>query len=365
MNQEISALEVLTEQRDGLGIITLNRPKALNALTIDMIRMINGTLKKWESDPAVQAVLFMGAGERAFCAGGDLKGFHRAGMNFRRGVTSLKSACAFFAEEYSLNLQIYHYAKPTIAFMDGIIMGGGYGIGGNCRHRIITEKTLFAMPETGIGFFPDVGAAYHLLKAPNYLGRYLALSAQSIGPADILEAQLAEHFVSSARHDELVQTFIQTKNIPEILKSFSESVPKGGIFKNQSERIARIFRDMNVKRILKELGEDTTPFALETLALIESRSPTSVLVTAEHLRRSESKSFDDVIAEDFILAQRFLERIDFYEGIRAAVIDKNRNAQWNPKEIEAVKVEDVQSHFVPTGHNLEILSPPRIRESGT
>jgi enoyl-CoA hydratase len=351
MNQGFSEVEI--EARGPLGVITLNRPKALNALTLDMIRQICGILKLWERDARIKAVLFTGAGDRAFCAGGDIKAFHKMGMAFRRGDISQSVSAVFFAEEYSLDQQIFHYPKPTIAFMDGIVMGGGYGIGGNCKHRIVTQKTIFAMPETGIGFYPDVGAIYHLLKAPQNLGKYLALTADSVNAADVLQAKLAEYYVPSEKKDELFAALEKGGDVEKIISGFTSDKMEPGKFKKNAERIERIFGASPFKKILKNLAEDTAPFALETLALIESRSPTSVLVTAEHLKRSEGQRFDEVIGTDFILTQRFLERSDFYEGIRAAVIDKDRKPKWNPAGFDGVSQADIEAHFEPTGHNLQ------------
>lgn len=352
MNQGFSKEEVLTEVRGSLGHIILNRPAALNALSLEMIRQVCGTLRQWEKDPVVKAVLFTGAGERAFCAGGDVKVFHRTGMDYRRGRISHEVSAVYFAEEYSLDRQIFHYKKPTISFMDGIVMGGGYGIGGNCAHRIVTGKTVFAMPETGIGFFPDVGSIYHLLRAPGNLGKYLALTGAHVNAADTLAAGLADYYAPSLSRYELIAALASGGDVKEVISRFQGGTPEEGIFARHAERIARWFNNFDLKKILKALAEDTAPFALETLALIESRSPTSVLVTAEHLRRSEGQSFDDVIANDFILTQRFLEREDFYEGIRAAVIDKDRKPRWNPPGLEGVNAGEVESHFMPTGHNL-------------
>jgi enoyl-CoA hydratase len=353
MNQDFSGDEVLTEVRGSLGIITLNRPKALNALNIDMIRQILAILKSWEEDAGIQAVLFLGAGERAFSSGGDIKNFHRVGMNYRRGSISLKVASMFFAEEYSLDWRIFHYPKPTIAFMDGITMGGGYGIAGNCKHRIVTGHTVFAMPETGIGFFPDVGSVYHLLRAPDNLGRYLALTASSIGGKDMMIAGLADYFVDAGKKNNLIAALSNAKNYEQTITDFDQ-IPAGeSLFEKHGKRIARLFASDNVPDIRAALAEDGTPFALETLELIESRSPASVLVAAEHLRRSKGQDFDAVIAQDFILTQRFLERNDFYEGIRAAVIDKDRKPVWQPPHIEDVSPRDVASYFEPTGHELQ------------
>ncbi|MGB4106219.1 MAG: enoyl-CoA hydratase/isomerase family protein [Alphaproteobacteria bacterium] len=353
MNQGFSKEEVLTEIRGSLGHIILNRPAALNALSLEMIRQICGTLREWGKSPAVKTILFTGAGGRAFCAGGDVKAFYRAGMDYRRGKISHTVASVYFAEEYSLDRQIFHYPKPTVAFMDGIVMGGGYGIGGNCAHRIVTEKTAFAMPETGIGFFPDVGSVYHLLRAPENLGKYLALTGAQVKAADTLAAGLAEYYLPSSSRDELIAALAAGGDIKEIIGRFQGGRPEDGVFHKHAERIARWFSYGELQKILSSMAEDTAPFALETLALIESRSPTSVMVTAEHLHRSEGRGFDQVIAEDFILTQRFLQRVDFYEGIRAAVIDKDRKPRWNPAGFEGVSRDEVEAHFAPTGHNLE------------
>ena len=359
MNQGFSSDEVLTEVRGGLGIITLNRPQALNALTIDMIRQILGVLNLWERDEAVRAVLFMGAGERAFCSGGDIKNFYRVGMNYRRGSISLKVTAMFFAEEYSLDWRIFHYSKPTIAFMDGITMGGGFGIAGNCAHRIATEKTVFAMPEVAIGFFPDVGSAYHLLRAPGHLGRYLALTGAPIGGGAMAAAGLADYFMLSANSENLITALGGAGDIKSAITALSTAAsvpPDERVSGKNLERIAAAFALTDVVGIRKALAEDGSSFALETLAQIESRSPTSVMVAAEHLRRAQGETFDAVIARDFILTQRFLERTDFYEGIRAAVIDKDRAPLWRPASIDEVGPQDVTVYFEPRGHNLQEVS---------
>lgn len=359
MNQGFSSDEVRTEIRGGLGIITLNRPQALNALTIDMIRQILGILNLWEHDENVRAVFFTSAGERAFCSGGDIKNFYRVGMNYRRGSISLKVAAMFFAEEYSLDWRIFHYPKPTIAFMNGITMGGGFGIAGNCKHRIATEKTVFAMPEVGIGFFPDVGSAYHLLRAPGHLGRYLALTGASIGGGAMTAAGLADYFMLSANSENLITALGGAGDMKSAITALATapSVPPDERASGKNlERIAAAFAHTDVAAVRKALAEDGSPFALETLAQIESRSPISIMIAAEHLRRAQGETFDAVIARDFILTQRFLERTDFYEGIRAAVIDKDRNPEWRPASLEEVNMQEIAFYFEPTAHKLQDVS---------
>lgn len=356
MNQDFSQNDVIIEVRDGLGFVTFNRPKALNALTLEVIRPISSALKSWENDNSIKAVLFKGAGDRAFCSGGDLKLFHSTGMNFRRGAVGHRTSATFFAEEYSLNRQIFRYPKPTISIMDGIVMGGGFGIGGNCLHRIATEKTSFAMPEVGIGFFPDVGSAYHLLKSPKNMGRYIALTALRVNGSDMVKAGLADYYFAAPQDDivALVQKWLKEgREVRDILSTMKDKAPASGVFTDHIRTIEKCFGFDTVREIFGALAHDGSVWALETLEVMKGRSPTSMLVTAEHLKRSLTASFEEIIHVDFILAQRFLERADFYEGIRAAVIDKDRKPKWNPDRFDAVTQTEVHSYFTQTGYNLD------------
>lgn len=341
--------DIQTEIRGNLGIITLNRPGALNSLSLEMIRQISAILTKWATTEAIRAVLFLGAGDRAFCAGGDVKSFYRMGMAYRRGEASREAAALFFAEEYGLDHQIFHYSKPTIAFMDGIVMGGGFGIGGNCKYRIATEKTAFAMPETGIGFFPDVGSVFHLLKAPHHFGKYLALSAVTINGAEMLTARLADYFLPSEARNALIEDLARGGNIEKFLSSRHAAPAEKTSLQKNADDIEEVFRHDTLQEILKALADVGSIWALEALSVILSRSPASLRVTAEHLRRSRGVHFDDVIATDFILTQRFLERVDIYEGIRAAVIDKDRNPQWSVKTAGEIDQGEIDAYFKPTG----------------
>lgn len=349
--------EILFEQKGVLGLVTLNRPAALNALTLEMIRQMAGTLRRWQRDPSVHAVFFKGAGDRAFCAGGDLKQFHRAGMNFRRGQVDLRIPSVFFAEEYSLNRQIFHYPKPTVAFMNGITMGGGFGIAGNCAHRIATEKTVFAMPEVGIGFFPDVGSVYHLLRCPPGIGSYLALTGARLASYDLMHAQLADYFVPQENEanilEELQKPGIAGPAVRAAIAGFSVKAVPPTEFSGNMGKIGGIFEAPDVAAILKTLAQDGSPWARETFDLMRSRSPASVMVTAEHLARSAGQDFDDVIRTDYILSQRFIERMDLYEGIRAVLIDKDNAPQWNPAAFEALTPADIGQYFRPTPHQLD------------
>lgn len=345
MQKTYSNHEILVSRHGGLAVIALNRPKALNALSLDMIRTISGLLRDWEADDKVKAVFFEGMGERAFCAGGDLRTFHRAGMDFRRGRIPALVPAVFFAEEYSLNRQLFHYKKPTIAFMNGITMGGGYGIAGNCKIRIATEKTVFAMPETGIGFFPDVGSLYHLTRSPHHLGRYLALTGTHIGPQDMVHAGLADRFMPVQQRDNILKTW-ESLDEPDI------DAGAGELQENKS-KIEKIFSTTDIHKIFHGLAMDSSAWAAGTVEILRRRSPSSVMVAAHYLEWAQGKSFDDVIRMDFILAQRFLERPDLYEGIRAVIIDKDNQPRWEPSSYEKILQAEILKYFEPTGHDLD------------
>jgi enoyl-CoA hydratase len=349
--------DVRIEQRGGLGLITLHRPEALNALNLEMIRQIAGALDRWQRDPSVQAVFFRGSGERAFCAGGDLKLFHQAGMSLRKGEVDSRVPAVFFAEEYSLNRQIFHYPKPTVAFMNGITMGGGFGLAGNCAHRIVTEKTVFAMPEVGIGFFPDVGSVYHLLRCPAGVGNYLALTGERLTGAEVMQAGLGDYYVPRENESNIIEQLqkpsLNDREIRAVIDSFALGSLPDTDFSRHMPLIARIFEAPDVMNIFKLLAQDGSPWASAVFDLMKTRSPASVMVTAEHLAGAQGQEFDDVIRTDFILAQRFIERMDLYEGIRAVLIEKGSKPQWDPARFEDIAPADVAQYFKPTGYDLD------------
>lgn len=351
--------ELKIENKGGLAVVTLNRPSALNALTLEMIRILSAGLTRWESDPAVKAVVILGEGQRAFCAGGDVKTAYYAGMKYRRGDVSEKVLSLFFAEEYRLNRQLFHYKKPLIAFMDGIVMGGGFGVAGPCRYRIATENTEFAMPEVGIGFFPDVGSTWYLNRASGQAGSYLVVTGGSVGPGDMLACGMATHFIPSADKAALVEALAEAPGrVEEIVKSASRAAPHppADVFGGQGALIDRCFSFNAVEEILKALGREKTGWAAETAGIIESRSPVSLKVSLAHLRKSRGQEFDAVIARDFILAQHFLMGHDFYEGVRAALIDKDRQPRWDPDRLEKATPEAVDHYFSRTGHTIDDLA---------
>jgi len=353
MNQEfiIDQSQILSHKKGGVGVVTLNRPEALNALSLEMIRQIAVTLKQWEYDDSVHTVMFCGAGERAFCSGGDVKSFYNSGMDYRRGGVDLSVPSLYFAEEYSLNQQIFYYPKPTITIVDGIVMGGGYGIAGHCKHRFVTENAVFAMPEVRIGFFPDVGSIYHLNKAPKHFGRYLALTGAQIGAADILAANLADHYVPSARVGGLIEAIADGDFSDGV--QYDAPAAKNVVLDVFSSQIEEAFADWDVFEICARLRQDGSEWATQTLGDILSSSPISVVVTARYMQGNGELGFDEIIAADYQMAQHFVKYPDLYEGIRAALIDKDKSPVWEPIHLDAVKPEDVERYFVEATYHLK------------
>lgn len=360
MNQVIPENDVLIECKDGLGVIILNRPRVLNALSLEMIRQISSQLRQWQDDKSVKAVLFMGAGDKAFSSGGDIKCFYHAGMDWRRGHATPKVPIVFFAEEYSMNRQIFHYKKPIISIMNGITMGGGYGIAGNCRYRVATDKTEFAMPEVRIGFFPDVGSLYHLSRSPDHIGRYLALSGNSMTGADMVPAGLAEHYLETAHIADFVKALGKATSanntegaLDQVFKDFNTDQAPPSELAQHRESIAAAFAETDLRKILNVLKERGTDFDLKTAETLLERSPTSVMVVAHYLDCAADLDFDGVIGMDFILAQRFIKNTDMYEGIRAILIDKDRDPDWHPPSFEDIHPNYIEGYFLPTGYELK------------
>ncbi|MEZ5813702.1 MAG: 3-hydroxyisobutyryl-CoA hydrolase [Alphaproteobacteria bacterium] len=353
MNQDFPEDEVLVEIRGGLGVITLNRPDVLNALSLDMIRSIAAALHRWEGDDSVRAVLFQAAGGRAFCAGGDVRSFYNAGMDCRRGRVSPRVPVVFFAEEYSLNKQIFHYPKPSVAVMDGITMGGGYGIAGHCDVRIAGPKSVLAMPEVRIGFFPDVGSLYQLHRCGHHYGRYLALSGQDIDGETAVSVGLADLYVEdSGAVVEAVAGVVGAEDFKAAVAAVLGGGAACGV-PEHADVVEAVFCDFDMGAIIERLEREGSGFAKSTLEALRSRSPVSLAVTARRLQETQGQDFDDVIAGDFVLVQHFIRQGDMYEGIRAQIIDKDKNPEWSPKRLEDIREEDVNLYFTPTGYDLK------------
>ena len=353
--------EVVISKIGTIGHIQLNRPEALNALTLDMIRQIAAALRGWEADKDIHAVVFTGAGGKAFCAGGDVKSFYNAGMESRRGQASSRVPIVFFSEEYSLNKQIFHYPKNTYALIDGICMGGGYGIAAHCDVRIASRKTVFAMPETAIGFFPDVGAMYHLVNCPHHYGRYLAMTGDHIDGEDMVALGLADFYAPQIDEKSFLEEFSKADKEDDRAELIMRGLPiQRARMPGNAGMIAKAFSSPNVFDVLSTLEEMGSADAADIFETLMMRSPTSVLVTSAYLQwldaggqNGERRSFDEVIAQDFILAQHFTTQQDLYEGIRAKIIDKDNKPKWLPDDLRAVAEEDVNTYFTATGYDLD------------
>ena len=345
------AAEVLCEVRGGVGFITLNRPKALNALSLSMIRALTQCLLAWRDDAQVQAVAIRGTSKSgpfgAFCAGGDIRFFHQAVLG---GDAALED---FFTEEYTLNHLIHRYPKPTLAFMDGIVMGGGMGISQGTRWRIVTERSKMAMPETGIGLFPDVGGGYFLSRCPGRVGEYLALTGEVIGADAALQFGLADVCVESMHLDALwhelgAQDFVDAQAVQRWLGAHLTPAPAGE--KQATDQIDEIFALPDVQTMVQALQVRAgDAWAQATLGILRQRSPLMLHVTLEQLRRARHMSLaDDLRMERDMMRHCFEERAqsETFEGIRARVVDKDNAPSWNPPRIEEVTPQRVQEFFV-------------------
>ncbi|MBV7539268.1 enoyl-CoA hydratase/isomerase family protein [Duganella sp. sic0402] len=336
-----------TSVSNGTGLIVLDRPKALNSLSLDMVRAITQALLAWRDDASVAAVLVRSSSEKAFCAGGDIRFFYEAGRSTPQGGSALVED--FFTEEYSLNHLVHFYPKPYIALMDGVVMGGGMGIaqGGV---RILTDKTRMAMPEVNIGLFPDVGGSYFLSRAPGALGYYLGVTGVTIGAADALYAGLADHYAPTADRAALDALLAATPGaaLPQALQAYAAAHDAGGstLAANRAA-IDRHFNAGSVPDIVASLQADGSEFAQDTLAVMASRSPLMMCVTHELIRRGAALDVPACLRMERALVRRNFENGEVIEGVRALVIDKDNVPQWNPSTLGAVTQEMVQAMFRP------------------
>ncbi|XP_040980322.1 3-hydroxyisobutyryl-CoA hydrolase, mitochondrial isoform X1 [Aquila chrysaetos chrysaetos] len=324
--QTDSTAEVLLEKRGGAGIITLNRPKVLNALTLSMIQQIYPQIKTWEQDPETFLIIIKGTGGKAFCAGGDIRAIADAGK------VGGRLARDFFREEYILNNAIGTCKKPYVALIDGITMGGGVGLSVHGHFRVATEKTLFAMPETAIGLFPDVGGGYFLPRLSGKIGYYLALTGFRLKGRDVLKAGIATHFVESEKLPALEKDLIalkspSTENIADLLNSYhvksKVDQEKEFVLDEHMEKINSLFSANSMEEIVKKLKQDGSPFAIKQLETINKMSPTSLKMTLRQLREGASMSLQDVLMMEYRLSQACMRGHDFYEGVRAGRYTSN------------------------------------------
>jgi enoyl-CoA hydratase len=347
----MSDQEVLFEVKGSVGHIVLNRPKALNALTLPMVRLIAPQMEAWAKDKAVKAVVISGAGDRAFCAGGDVAEIYR-----RKIAGDMSLGRDFFREEYIVNRDIFRFPKPWIALLDGITMGGGVGLSVHGRFRIVTEKFLFAMPETGIGLFPDVGGGHFLPRLPGQLGMYLALTGQRLKAADALYCGVATHFVSSDRVPALKEALENLSDagdqaIETVLEKFTGDAGAATLSPHRA-MIDHHFGGDTVDSIVASLAKDSSEWAQKTAAALARLSPTSMKITFRQIRLGGEMSFEDIMTMEYRISQGCMNAHDFYEGVRAVLIDKDNAPKWNPAALADVTEEIVARHFMPVSNDL-------------
>ena len=319
--------EVIVETVGALGRIRLNRPKALNALNHGMVGLIDGALDRFGADRAVKAVLLTGEGERALCAGGDLRSLYE---------NETAVAEAFWRDEYRLDARIGRYEKPFVAVMDGITMGGGVGLSGHAAHRVVTERSRVAMPETGIGYLPDVGGTWLLPRAPGELGTYLGLTGAQIGAADAILCGLADTFVPSASLPDLVQALAGGEDVEAALGRLANDPGPAPLAAHRAV-IDRCFAFDMVDEIVAALDADGSDFAAETRATLLAKAPSSLVLTLCLLRLGRAApTLEACLEREFHASLALLEEGDFREGIRAAVIDKDKSPRWTPPTLAEV-----------------------------
>lgn len=344
---------VQTRVANRTGVITLDRPKALNSLSLDMVRALTAVLLAWRDDTAIDAVVIGSSSEKALCAGGDIRFFHEVGQATPMGGSALLED--FFTEEYALNHLIHFYPKPYIALMDGVVMGGGMGIaqgGPDCGLRIVTERTRMAMPEVNIGLFPDVGGSHFLSHAPGQLGNYLGLTGLTIGAADALYVGLADLFVPGAQMGELAALIDATPGaqLPAAIRGFAARFAgAAGASELQAQRAAidLHFGAPSVAAMIESLEGDASPFAQKALGAMRQRSPLMMCVTRELLARGAALGVADCLRMERNLVRRNFEHGEVLEGVRALVIDKDNAPQWNPPALDQVTPQMVERFFEP------------------
>ncbi|MGJ8560059.1 MAG: enoyl-CoA hydratase/isomerase family protein [Litorimonas sp.] len=318
-----------------LGRITLNRPKALNALTEDMCVAITEALLAWRDDEAVKAVLVDGAGDRAFCAGGDVIMLHDSGK------AKDSRAETFWRVEYALNELIHSYPKPYIALIDGIVMGGGVGLSVHGHYRVAGDTTLFAMPETGIGYFPDVGGTYFLPRLGMAIGNWLGLTGARLGPTQSVGLGVATHFVPTEKHNPMIAALSETDDVAAVLTAFNAASPEC----DDIPDVVNVFDANRVTDILTDLEADGSDWAAQQVKLIRRKSPLAMATTLEAMRRGADLDFRAAMTQELDLSLNFLTIQDFYEGIRAQLIDKDRNPGWSHEDVGRVTAAQVERMF--------------------
>ncbi len=332
--------DILSRVDNGIGYLTLNRPKAINSLNQSMVEGLRRVLTEWEQSSDIAGVVLSGAGERGLCAGGDVVAiYHSARAD---GVQARR----FWYDEYLMNAQIGRFPKPYVSLMDGIVMGGGVGVGAHANTRVVTDTSKVAMPEVGIGFIPDVGGAYLLSRAPGSLGLHAALTGAPFSGADAIALGFADHFVPHDRLEALRQSIAEV-GVDQAIATHAVESPSSELAA-QREWIDECYAGDTVADIVANLrGHDSGP-ASDAADLIETRSPVALSVTLEAVRRAATlDALEDVLAQDYRVSSAALRSHDLVEGIRAQLVDKDRNPKWSPASLTEVSAAAVEAYFAP------------------
>ena len=340
--------EILFSEHGQWGVITLNRPAALNALTHGMVQAFYAHLMKWEAAPHIKAVMVKGAGEKAFCAGGDIRWLHDAAKE------DVNRARDFFRAEYKNNAAIYHFPKPYVALIDGVVMGGGVGVSVHGDFRVAGDRTLFAMPETGIGLFPDVGGGHFMPRLRDGIGLYFALTGARAKAADCMATGIATHYCPSDQAGALESALLNRSlgghphaDIEAVLDDFAGDPGQSHINEIRPS-LKRLFEGVETfDALLSRLRDDGHDVANDVLRVLDRMSPTSLKLTFEQMRRGRSLDIDDILRMEFRIVSRVMQGHDFFEGVRALIIDKDKAPVWSPASIEGVSDAEISKYFEP------------------
>ena len=338
--------DIICERRGAAGFVLLNRPQALNALNHDMVLGLDAALAAWAHDPAIERVVISGAGGRAFCAGGDIRLLYELGVAGR-----FAEQLDFYRDEYRLNQRIARYPKPYVALLDGFVMGGGVGVSIHGSHRIAGDRLAFAMPEVSIGFFPDVGATFFLPRLPDFVGSYLAVTGARIGAGDAVALGLATTHVPSDRFAELARALKAPGDTDAIIAAFSAPPPPGTLGPHRA-LIAQAFGPGEITHLLQTLESASaqgSAFAADTLALLAAKSPTSVAIGLRQMAEGRSADIEAALRIEFRIVSRVCRMGDFYEGVRAVIIDKDNQPRWSPARLEEIDDVTIDACFARLG----------------
>jgi enoyl-CoA hydratase len=341
--------DILFERCGAAGLITLNRPAALNAVTHDMVHALHAQLGAWANDDAITRVVITAAGERAFSAGGDIRHLYDLGQAGRHA-----EALQFWRDEYPLNIAIKNYRKPYVALIDGLVMGGGVGVSVHGSHRVAGDRFSFAMPEVGIGFFPDVGATWFLPRMPGELGTYCGLTGERFNGADACGAGIATHRIPTARFPALLDGLTGTVSVDALLAAFAEPAGEGPVLARRAA-IDRLFAGDSVEAMLAALDREAAAggadadWAKKTAATMRTKSPLSLKLALAQVRRGKAWDFATCMRAEFRIVSRVIHGSDFYEGVRAVIVDKDNRPRWRPATLAEVSDGEVERHFAPLG----------------